>query len=120
MTNLVGLTVVAIGTSLPELVTSVMAAKKGENEIAVGNVVGSNIFNILFICGMSGVVTPLTMSADIMTDMVISLGFTVLVFCLIKKEKLTKANGGLLVLCYVLYVAYIIVRLFVPQIVIPA
>ena len=116
----IGLTVVAIGTSLPELVTSVMAAKKGENEIAVGNVVGSNIFNILFICGMSGVITPLTMSADIMTDMIISLGFTVLVFCFIKKEKLTKANGGLLVLCYVLYIAYIIIRLFVPQIVIPA
>lgn len=70
MTNLVGLTVVAIGTSLPELVTSVMAAKKGENEIALGNVVGSNIFNILFICGMSGIITPLTMTADIMTDMV--------------------------------------------------
>ena len=120
MTNLVGLTVVAIGTSLPELVTSVMAAKKGENEISVGNVVGSNIFNILFICGMSGVITPLTMTADIMTDMVISLGFTLIVFALIKKEKLTRTNGGILVLCYILYVIYIIVRLFVPQIVIPA
>ena len=119
MTNLVGLTVVAIGTSLPELVTSVMAAKRGENEIAVGNAVGSNIFNILFICGMSGVITPLTMTADIMTDMIISLGFTILVFTFAKREKLTRNNGWLLLGCYVLYLAYIIVRLFIPQIVIP-
>ena len=58
-TTLVGLSVVALGTSLPELVTSVVAAKKGENEIALGNVVGSNVFNTLFIVGLSGIVTPL-------------------------------------------------------------
>lgn len=120
MTNLVGLTVVAIGTSLPELVTSVMAAKKGENDIALGNVVGSNIFNILFICGTSGVVTPLTMTADIMTDMLISLGFTVLVFGFAKSGVLSRKNGGILLSCYFLYIAYIIIRLFFPQIVIPA
>lgn len=120
MTNLVGLTVVAIGTSLPELVTSVMAAKKGENDIALGNVVGSNIFNILFICGTSGVVTPLTMTADIMTDMLISLGFTVLVFGFAKSGVLSRKNGGILLSCYFLYIGYIIIRLFFPQIVIPA
>lgn len=120
MTNLVGLTVVAIGTSLPELVTSVMAAKRGENEIAVGNVVGSNIFNILFICGLSGVITPLTMSEDIMTDMILSLALTVLVFFLSKKGTLKRSYGGILVGCYVVYLIYIILRLFYPQVVIPA
>lgn len=120
MTNLVGLTVVAIGTSLPELVTSVMAAKKGENEIAIGNVVGSNIFNILFICGISGVITPLTMSADIMTDMVLCLVLTVIVFLFARKGKISRRAGGILFLCYVLYLVYIITRLFHPFIVIPA
>lgn len=120
MTNLVGLTVVAIGTSLPELVTSVMAAKRKENEIAVGNVVGSNIFNILFICGLSGVITPLTMTADIMTDMILSLLLTVLVFCLCKRKTLKRSYGGILLGCYVVYLIYIIVRLFNPLLVIPA
>lgn len=120
MTNLVGLTVVAIGTSLPELVTSIMAAKKGENEIAVGNVVGSNIFNILFICGLSGVITPLTMSADIMTDMLLSLALTVLVFFLCQKGTLKRSYGGVLLGCYVAYLTYIILRLFFPFLVIPA
>lgn len=120
MTNLVGLTVVAIGTSLPELVTSVMAAKRGENEIAVGNVVGSNIFNILFICGLSGVITPLTMTADIMTDMILSLALSVLVFYFSKKGTLKRSYGGVLLGCYVVYLIYIIVRLFYPFIVIPA
>ncbi|MDE5868176.1 MAG: hypothetical protein K2H02_04460, partial [Anaeroplasmataceae bacterium] len=120
MTNLVGLTVVAIGTSLPELVTSVMAAKKGENEIAVGNVVGSNIFNILFICGLSGVITPLTMTADIMTDMILSLALSVLVFYFSKTGTLKRSYGGILLSCYVFYIIYIIIRLFYPFIVIPA
>ena len=120
MTNLVGLTVVAIGTSLPELVTSVMAAKKGENEIAVGNVVGSNIFNILFICGCSGVITPLTMTSDIMTDMVLALVLTGLVFMLSKTGKLQRKYGAILIACYVIYLIYIVVRLFNPSLVIPA
>lgn len=120
MTNLVGLTVVAIGTSLPELVTSIMAAKKGENEIAVGNVVGSNIFNILFICGLSGVITPLTMSADIMTDMILSLALSVFVFFLCKKGTLKRSYGGILLGCYGAYLIYIILRLFFPFLVIPA
>lgn len=120
MTNLVGLTVVAIGTSLPELVTSVMAAKRGENEIAVGNVVGSNIFNILFICGLSGVITPLTMTADIMTDMVISFFLFILVFVFCRTGKLKRRQGGILLGLYVLYIVYIVTRLFFPQIVIPA
>lgn len=119
VTNVVGLTVVAIGTSLPELVTSIMAAKKGENEIAIGNVVGSNIFNILFICGLSGVITPLTMTNDIITDMILSLGATILVFVICRKGKITRKNGGILLGVYALYLAYILIRLFYPSLAIP-
>ncbi len=119
VTNVVGLTVVAIGTSLPELVTSIMAAKKGENEIAIGNVVGSNIFNILFICGLCGVITPLTMTNDIITDMILSLGATLLVFFVCRKGKITKKNGGILIGVYVLYLTYILLRLFFPYLSIP-
>lgn len=120
MTSLVGLTVVAIGTSLPELVTSIMAAKKGENEIALGNVVGSNIFNILFICGLSGVVTPLSMTSDIMTDMIIAFAITIVVFIIAKSGLLKRKHGAIFVSLYVIYLIYIVVRLFYPFIVIPA
>lgn len=117
--NVVGLTVVAVGTSLPELVTSIMAAKRGENEIAIGNVVGSNIFNILFICGLSGVITPLTMTSDIITDMVLTLGATILVFCFCKKGQISKKNGAILLGVYALYLTYILLRLVFPFIAIP-
>lgn len=119
MKNLVGLTIVAVGTSLPELVTSLVAAKKKENEIALGNVVGSNIFNILFICGISGLITPLTISSDILTDMVISLVLTVLVLWFSKKGKLGRGQGCILLLCYILYLMYIGLRLFYPMLVLP-
>lgn len=117
--NVVGLTVVAVGTSLPELVTSIMAAKRGENEIAIGNVVGSNIFNILFICGLSGIITPLTMTSDIITDMVLSLGATILVLCFCKKGQISKKNGAILLGVYALYLTYILFRLVFPFIAIP-
>lgn len=119
MKNLVGLTIVAVGTSLPELVTSLVAAKKKENEIALGNVVGSNIFNILFICGISGLITPLSISSDILTDMVISLVLTVLVLWLSKKGRLGRGQGCILLLCYILYLMYIGLRLFYPMLVLP-
>lgn len=116
VTNVVGLTVVAVGTSLPELVTSVMAAKKGENDIALGNVIGSNIFNILFICGLSGLIKPLTMSQDIITDMIICLGVTILVFQFCRKGNLTKKNGWILLAVYGAYLAYILTRVLVTDV----
>lgn len=119
VTNVVGLTVVAVGTSLPELVTSIMAARKGENEIAIGNVIGSNIFNILFICGISGVITPLTMTSDIITDMILSLGVTILVFVICKKGQISRKNGGVLLGVYAIYLTYILLRLFYPSLAIP-
>ena len=107
---LVGLTIVAVGTSLPELVTSVIAAKKGENELAIGNVVGSNIFNILFVLGISGVVNPLTTGNQIIVDLLVMLGITVLLFVLSLGGKLGKKQGVVLLSCYVLYLAYLITR----------
>lgn len=120
LTTLVGLTVVAVGTSLPELVTSVVAAKKGENEIAVGNVVGSNIFNILLILGVSGIITPHKVSLDITTDIVLTLVLTIIVLFFAKSGKLNRKQGLFLVIFYFAYLAYIVTRLFFPFIVIPA
>ena len=107
---LVGLTIVAVGTSLPELVVSVVAAKKGENELALGNVVGSNIFNILFILGIAGTVNPLTTGSQFIVDALVMLGVTVLLFLLSLGGKLGKKQGIVLISCYVIYLAYLITR----------
>ncbi len=117
LTNLIGLTIIAVGTSLPELVTSITAARKGQNEMALGNVIGSNIFNILFICGLSGVVSPLPVAKDILTDMFISLGLTLLVFILALRGKLQKNSGAILLLIYCIYLSYTILRLFYPNLI---
>ena len=110
-TTLVGLSIVAIGTSLPEMVTSVVAAKKGENEIAFGNLVGSNIFNVLFILGLSGIVTPLGVNGDVLIDIWIMFGITVIaILVAITAQKVTKKEGLALVITYALYLIYIILR----------
>lgn len=108
--NLIGLTIVAVGTSLPELVTSVVATKKGELDIATGNVIGSNIFNILLILGTSAVISPMTVSTVAIYDIIFMI-FTVLVFILLtfKDKVLTKGKGLPLV---ILYIAYIIITIF--------
>ena len=110
-TTLVGLSIVAIGTSLPEMVTSIVAAKKGENEIAFGNLVGSNIFNVLFILGLSGLVTPLGINGDVIIDTYIMLGVTLLAIIMaVTKQLVTKKEGALLVFVYASYLVYIILR----------
>lgn len=109
--KLVGLTIVSIGTSLPELVTSVVAAKKGNVEIAVGNVVGSNIFNILFILGLSATITPIPVEVALMFDLIIMLVATLLCFFVAKRnEKISKKEGILFLLLFVVYLTYIIIR----------
>lgn len=108
--SLVGLTIVAVGTSLPELVTSVVAAKKGENEIALGNVIGSNIFNALFIIGVCSVITPLTIGSQIIIDLAVMMFAAILAFVLSIKGKLTKKDGWIFITCYIIYVAYLIIR----------
>ena len=109
--TLVGLTIVAVGTSLPELVTSIVAAKKGESDIAVGNVVGSNIFNILFVLASSAVITPMGVNALCLTDMLILIAAALFayVFC-ITKNKVNRVEGVILTTTYVAYLVYAIIR----------
>ncbi len=110
-TTLVGLSIVSLGTSLPELVTSVVAAKKGENEIALGNIIGSNVFNTLLIVGLSGLVTPLGVNGDVLFDIFILMGITIItiVFC-ITNQKISKFEGWILIGIYFSYIAFIIIR----------
>lgn len=109
--NLVGLTIVAIGTSLPELVTSIIATGKGEHELALGNAVGSCVFNILFILGMSSVLSPIGVNGENLIDISVLI-FVSLFFVLLckKKENLRRIDGAVCILMYVVYTAYIIFR----------
>ena len=107
---LVGLTIVAVGTSLPELVTSTIAAKKGENELALGNVIGSNIFNLLFVLGIAAVVNPLTTGSQALVDAFVMLAVTVLLFVFSMHGKLTRTHGIILLCCYGAYLTYLILR----------
>ncbi|MBE7032862.1 MAG: calcium/sodium antiporter [Ruminococcaceae bacterium] len=110
---LIGLTVVAVGTSLPELVTSIVAAKKGESEIALGNVVGSCIFNIMFILGMSGLVHPLNCEPAAFIDSVFLIGVNILMYlACITSKKVNRPEGLICVVLYVIYIAYTILRAF--------
>lgn len=110
---LIGLTIVAVGTSLPELVTSVVAAKKGESEIALGNVVGSNIFNILFILGMSGIVHPLSCDIGAFIDTIFLIGVClVMYFVCVTDKKATKNEGYVCIAIYIIYVIYAILRAY--------
>lgn len=108
---LVGLTIVAIGTSLPELTTSISAARKGEAGMALGNLIGSNIFNIFFVLGISSVISPLSVSGSLFTDTWVLIFISViLVILALWKGKLSRTSGGILILLYVIYFVYIIIR----------
>lgn len=108
---LVGLTVVAFGTSLPELVTSVMASKKGENDLALGNVVGSNIINIALILGSVGLISQAPISTDIVIDLIILFVSTIVfVICCVQRKKISKGEGILLMSMYFAYLAFAIIR----------
>lgn len=111
--TLIGLTIVAVGTSLPELVTSMVAAKKGESDIALGNVIGSNIFNIIFILGFSAVIAPMTIDIEAVWDTVVAIAVTVLglVFSA-TKLKVARWEGAVMCVLYVVYLAYIIMRAY--------
>lgn len=107
--RLIGLTIVALGTSLPELVTSVTAAIKGKVDIAVGNNVGSNIFNILFVVGTTALITPVAYSANFMVDTITAVAAMVLLWvCVLPKKKLGRPAGILMLVCYVAYFIYLI------------
>jgi len=113
---LVSLTIVAVGTSLPELVTSMVAAKKGENDIAVGNAIGSCLFNVSLILGISAMFNPLTIQTSSLVDvlvMILCVGL-VLLFAF-KSDKVNKTCGGIMVAIYVIYLVYIVLRNIYPQ-----
>lgn len=108
---LVGLTIVAVGTSLPELVTSMVATKKGEVDIAVGNAIGSCLFNIILILGLSGMINNITLQPSSYIDLIIMSVSVILIFLFsFKKLKVNRIQGLILVLTYVLYLAFVIYR----------
>ena len=105
----IGLTIVALGTSLPELVTSVTAARRGNTGIAIGNIVGSNIFNILFVVGTAALITPVSFQPNFRMDTVVAIGAAVLLFLgTFRKQKLGRGIGILMLLCYTAYFAWLI------------
>ncbi|MER2013850.1 MAG: calcium/sodium antiporter [Methanobrevibacter sp.] len=109
--TLVGLTIVAIGTSLPELVTSITAIRKGENQLVIGNVIGSNIFNILFVLGASSAISAIPLDSSMLIDVLFMLFVTILCYIFGKtQEKYDKKEGIILVLLFIGYMAFAILR----------
>lgn len=109
--TLIGLTIVAMGTSLPELVTSIVAAVKGESDLALGNVIGSNIFNILLILGASATIAPLSVGIEIIYDTVILIGMSIVVYIMaFGKKRIGRVEGAIMLLGYAVYMVYIIMR----------
>lgn len=108
--TLIGLTIVAFGTSLPELVTSLVAAKKGENEIAMGNVIGSNLFNIFCILGVSAVLHPIAVEATAIIDALILVLVSIVFWLLCRIHKFDRKIGTFMLITYFSYMIYIIIR----------
>ena len=109
--NLVGLTIVAVGTSLPEFVTSIIASKKGESDIAIGNVVGSNLLNILFVLGLSSTINNIQIQPIVFIDMLIMVFITILTYMFASTKKtVSKGEGIVLSIIYIIYMIFIIIR----------
>ena len=109
--NLIGLTIVACGTSLPELVTSVVAAKKNELDMALGNVIGSNIFNILFVLGVAAAISPIAFIMENVVDIGILIAMSVVAWLFTAtRQKLERSEGALMLLIYAGYLVYICTR----------
>ncbi|MBD5521154.1 MAG: calcium/sodium antiporter [Lachnospiraceae bacterium] len=107
--RIIGLTIVAFGTSLPELVTSATAAIKGKADIAVGNIVGSNLFNILFVVGIAGTITPVIYESKFIVDTIVCIATAILLWlCVIRTKKLKRHGGVILLICYAAYFVYLI------------
>ena len=105
----IGLTIVALGTSLPELFTSVAAARRGNADIAIGNIVGSNIFNILFVVGLSALIIDIPFASAFNFDTYVALGAAVLLLlCVLRTQQLQRWDGALMLVCYAAYLGYIL------------
>ncbi len=112
--RLIGLTIVSLGTSLPELVTSVIAAMKKNADIAIGNIVGSNIFNILFVLGTTALITPVAYTEAFIIDNIVAFVIATLLLVLVlnKDCKLKRVGGGILLASYVIYFVYLMINPF--------
>ncbi|MBC8573313.1 calcium/sodium antiporter [Jingyaoa shaoxingensis] len=109
--NFIGLTIIAIGTSLPELVTSIVATRKGDSSLALGNAIGSNLFNILFILGMSSVISPLHVLDESVIDcLLLTVSAIILYLFARSKKKMTRLEGVICILLYISYTAYLLIR----------
>lgn len=109
--RLIGLTIVAFGTSLPELVTSVVAARRGKADIAIGNIVGSNIFNILFVVGTSALIIPIVFAQKFLFDCMVALSAGILLWiCIARKKELDRVGGLVLLVCYAAYFGYLMMQ----------
>ena len=109
--TLIGLTIVSIGTSLPELVTSVVAARKGESSLSLGNAIGSNILNVLFILGISGTLTPIAAISENIIDVAVLIGIAVFILILSRlNDKMTRTKAAIFIGLNAIYMIYIIVR----------
>lgn len=111
--RIIGLTIVAFGTSLPELVTSVTAAKKGQADIAIGNIIGSNIFNILFVIGLAGIFSPnpINFENTFIIDGIVAVASALILWILIFKNKKLQKSGGIIMLCcYAAYFVYLLIQ----------
>jgi cation:H+ antiporter len=111
--NLIGLTIIAVGTSLPELVASIVASRKGNTDIAIGNIVGSNIFNILWTLGLTSLITPIAFTPDNSLDISFAMMAILLMFTLLwngERHKIDRWQGSILLFVYISYLGYVIVR----------
>ncbi len=107
----IGLTIVALGTSLPELCTSVVAARKGKADLAIGNIVGSNIFNILFVIGTTALIVPVAFQPAFIIDTLVALAAAVMLWiCVFPKKKLTRPGGVVMLVSYAAYLAYLMMK----------
>ena len=109
--RLIGLTIVAFGTSLPELITSITAAKKGNSDIAIGNIIGSNIFNILFVVSTTALISPVPFAGQFGIDTIIALISVVILYvCVFKDRQLAKPGGCVMLISYAAYFIYLLLR----------
>lgn len=107
--TIIGLTIVAVGTSLPELITSVTAARKKNTDIAIGNIVGSNIFNIFFILGASAMINPVSVEPKLMVELFINIALTLVLLAFSRSHnKIVKWEGAAFILLYIVYMAYLL------------
>lgn len=109
--DLIGLTIIAVGTNLPELVTSIVAVRKGETDIAIGNLVGTNIYNIFLILGLAATINPIVISSNAFIDIIVLAITSFIVYIFIQHKKdINRKEGIIMILLYIIYIVYVVIR----------